>query len=143
MSNNDFNTYAVGDTPLEADSTLLDRARAAKNGEKFGAYYDRGEFPRGALSRAEFGLCMMLTFWCNCHTPTIDRLYRRSALYRAARWDQPYRDTTYGAAVIAAACDRCESVYRPKQPSTNYNRVLAELGNNTGGADTVTCFNEL
>ena len=39
----------------------------------------------------------MLTFWCNCHAPTIDRLYRRSALYRAARWDQPYGDTTYGA----------------------------------------------
>ena len=60
MSNNDFNTYAVGDPPREADSTLLNRARAAKNGEKFGAYYDRGEFPRSALSRAEFGLCMTL-----------------------------------------------------------------------------------
>ena len=48
MSNDDFNTYAVGDTPLEADSTLLDRARAAKNGEKFGADHDRGEFPCAA-----------------------------------------------------------------------------------------------
>ena len=144
MSNNDFNTYAVGDTPLEADSTPLDRARAAKNGEKFGAYYDRGEFPRGASSpRRIRSLDQMPTFWCNCHTPTIDRLYRRSALYRAARWDQPYRDTTYGAMVIAAACDRCESVYRPKQPSTNYNRVLTELENNAGGADTVTCRDEL
>jgi primase-polymerase (primpol)-like protein len=79
---------------LSCPTFLSSRTNWRALGRKFVAYYDRGEFPRGELSRAEFGLCMLLTFWFNCNPEAIDRVFRRSALFKPARWDRPLEDTT-------------------------------------------------
>src|SRR5439155_15578492 len=76
----------------------------------------------GSQSEAELALCSMLTFWTGPDPERIDRLFRRSALYRE-KWDEPhYSDgRTYGEGTIAKALDGAEEFYKApsdeKQPS--------------------------
>lgn len=87
------------------DDELLERARAAKNGHRFEALFDRGELAPFANdhSRADLALCSMLAFWCG-NAGRVDRLFRRSALYRP-KWDERHNRSgeTYGQMTLTRA----------------------------------------
>ncbi len=100
------------------DLELLQRARDAKNGERFRALYDEGNWKAyySSQSEADLGLCDMLSFWCGRDEDRIDRLYRESGLMRK-KWDSRRRDTTYGADTIAKAIAGCTDVYDGGMPA--------------------------
>ena len=101
---------ANGHGEIRADSTLddralLDKARRARDGEKFARLFDAGVttgYP--SPSEADLALCGILGFWCRGDPIRMDRLYRQSKLYRP-KWDEVhYADgRTYGQATIETA----------------------------------------
>ncbi len=96
------------------DLKLLDRARAAKNGEKFRALFDHGDLSGhgGDDSRADLALCSLLAFWCQGEAERIDRLFRSSQLMRT-KWDSRRGDSTYGARTIERAVELVGDVDAP------------------------------
>jgi len=85
------------------DGRLLDLARNAKNGAKFTALFDRGDFGGyKSQSEADAALCAMLTFWTKGDEGRADRLFRQSALFRPEKWDSVrVKGATYGTATLA------------------------------------------
>lgn len=107
---------AVPPSPHDlTDEAILDRARAAWNGSKFKALFDRGELSahQGDHSRADLALCCHLAFWSGGAIETIDRLFRGSALYRP-KWDEMRGPQTYGQRTIARALEGMRAFYDPK-----------------------------
>jgi hypothetical protein len=88
------------------DDELLDRARDAKNGEKFKALFDRGEI-KGyqSASEADAALALLLAFWTRKDPVAMERLMRRSRLTRE-KWDSQYLTRT-----LTSAIERCSEVY--------------------------------
>jgi putative DNA primase/helicase len=73
--------------------------------------FDRGDCAGYASrSEADLALCGALAFWTRGDPEQIDRLFRRSALYRA-KWNEDRGDMTYGARTIAVAIGRCTAFY--------------------------------
>jgi len=89
------------DIPAD-DATLLDKARNARNGAKFAALYDRGDIAGyKSQSEADAALCALLNYWTGNDAARVDRLFRRSALFRVDKWDSVrVKGATYGAATI-------------------------------------------
>jgi len=84
------------------DTEVLARAQAARNGAKFAALWrgDATAYPSG--SEADLALCSLLAFWTGGDAAAIDRLFRRSGLFRE-KWDSRRGAETYGAHTIATA----------------------------------------
>ena len=99
------------ETPIATsdDDELLERARTARNGFRFEALFDRGELVAfgGDHSRADLALCSMIAFWSGPDSARIDRVFRRSALYRR-KWDERHCRTgeSYGQMTVARALRR-------------------------------------
>src|SRR5204862_5008732 len=75
----------------------LARMRAARNGRRFAALFDSGDLSCHGhdRSRGDYALCDMIAFRVGPDPDRIDRLFRRSALYRPEKWDRPdYRENT-------------------------------------------------
>lgn len=87
------------DEPL-SDDEIIEKARTAKNGDKFRRLFDHGDKSDYGNddSRADQGLCNLLAFWAR--TPErLDGLFRRSALMRD-KWNRPdYRERTISKAI--------------------------------------------
>lgn len=96
----------------QADEELLERARHARNGDKFRRLFDRGVSEGEDHSGADLTLCSTLAFWTARDAERVDRLFRRSALMRP-KWDERhYADgRTYGQETIAKAIKACTRVY--------------------------------
>jgi putative DNA primase/helicase len=98
------------------DAEVVARALAATNGAVFQALWS-GDLtgctdPRTGQpdpSRADFALCLRLSYWCNSDPAQIDRLFRQSALYRP-KWDEQCsgHGRTYGQVTIYNAIRRHE-----------------------------------
>lgn len=85
------------------DDALLDKARSAKNGQKFRSLFDDGDVSQyPSPSEADLALCNLLAFWTNGDGDRVDRLFRRSALLRS-KWDEVHGDATYGHRTIEVA----------------------------------------
>jgi putative DNA primase/helicase len=108
--------HAVSPPPQElSDEALLQRACAARNGERFRALYYQGSYQNyPSPSEAEMALCMHLAFWTGCDANRMDKLVRQSALFRE-KWDSPRNQTTYGCETIQRAIDHCMETYTPRQ----------------------------
>ncbi|AXF57412.1 phage/plasmid primase, P4 family [Salicibibacter kimchii] len=82
-------TKPVNSRPqLDSDDHILIEARNASNGEKFKALFDDGDisgYP--SKSEADLGLAGILSFWSK-NIEQIERLMKRSALYRADKYDR-------------------------------------------------------
>ena len=93
---------------ISNDMGLLQRAMAARNGDRFTALWagDTSAYA-GDHSRADLALCRILAFWTGGDTARIDRLFRQSKLMRP-KWDKRhYADgRTYGQATITKALER-------------------------------------
>jgi NrS-1 polymerase HBD domain len=103
-----------GHVSSQDDRALLERARQAKNGEKFAALWNgrfEGDYP--SQSEADLALCGLLAFWCQRDPAQMDRLFRRSGLYRE-KWNEPRGAQTYGELTIAKAIAECTEVSTPR-----------------------------
>ena len=88
------------------DDALLEKARSAANGTKFSALFERGDTSGyQSPSEADMALCDLLAFWAGPKADRIDRLFRRSALYRD-KWieREDYRQQT----IVKALTDRTD-----------------------------------
>ena len=98
------------------DEEILTAARRAKNSEKFIALHDKGDYGiyYASQSEADLAECSILAFYSSGDFDTIDRLYRRSKLYRE-KWErEDYRRMT-----IEKAIEGCNGNFyspRPKCP---------------------------
>jgi putative DNA primase/helicase len=105
------------------DDRLLEKAFGAKNGTKLARLWS-GDTSAYAVdgneghSEADSALCFGLAFWTQ-DTSQLDRLFRRSGLYRP-KWDERhYGDgQTYGAVTIARAIAQVLDHYTPHQIPT-------------------------
>jgi primase-polymerase (primpol)-like protein len=122
MTKQDKNTVEpVSNQPIYnlSDEEILEKAKAAKNSEKFNALYSGDISAYPSHSEADLALCSMLAFWCGCDTAQIDRIFRGSGLYRE-KWDEPRNGTTYGQNVIEQAVRSCKDVYNSGLNSAPY-----------------------
>jgi putative DNA primase/helicase len=89
------------------DDALISRALAAKNGIHFAQLWSGDASSYGSHSEADAALCALLAFWTGPDGERIDRLFRRSGLYRE-KWDERhYGDgRTYGQVTINLAMSR-------------------------------------
>jgi hypothetical protein len=85
------------------DEALLERARAAANGAKFGLLWVGDATGYGSESEADLALVSMLAFWTGPDPARIDSLFRRSGLMRE-KWER----NDYRARTIAKALERGE-----------------------------------
>lgn len=90
---------------LGEDDLLVQKAGSAANGEKFKRLWEGDtSLHRGDDSAADLALCNILAYWTGNDADRIDRLFRRSGLYRA-KWDGRRGDKTYGQMTIAKALE--------------------------------------
>lgn len=116
----------------QSDETLLDMAMHAKNGVMFQALWQGDTSGYPSQSEAELALCNMLAFWTGNDAQRMDRLFRRSALYRREKWDRPARTgETYGEGTIARAIATCTETYNahPQGKIIPFRRERAVHGN--------------
>lgn len=102
--------------PLDLDDEeLLSKARRAENGARF-AQLEAGDWKGAGFtsqSEADLAYSGMLAFWFGRDKDRMDRLFRRSGLYRA-KWNRAdYRDGTLNKAIA-----ECREVYEPARPRT-------------------------
>jgi len=104
----------VGDVAA-SDEALLEKAMHAKNGASFRTLWQGDMFGYASQSEAELALCNLLAFWTGKDAYRMDRLFRRSGLYRREKWDRPARSgEIYGEGTIARAIANCSEVYSPQ-----------------------------
>lgn len=104
--------------PERLDDEIVDLAHNASNGEKFKALWSgswAGTYP--SQSEADEALCFMLAFYTK-NPSQIDRIFRKSKLYRE-KWDrEDYRNKTIGLAVIKVTEGYKEPDKRPPGKTT-------------------------
>lgn len=85
---------ATGTSAHLSDDELLEKAKAAENGEKFRRLWNGDTSGYPSHSEADLALCDLLAFWTGGDAARMDRLFRQSGLYRE-NWDRDdYRDRT-------------------------------------------------
>jgi primase-polymerase (primpol)-like protein len=93
----------IGKALGRSDEELIERAKNARNGERFRRLWEGDASDYGNdNSRADLALCRTLVFWCGGDTERIDRLFRRSGLMRD-KWDRQTGDASYGDRTVRAA----------------------------------------
>jgi putative DNA primase/helicase len=109
------------------DDTLIKKAEAASNGDKFRALFRDGSTAGyGSPSEADMALCLLLAFWTGRDPDRMDRLFRQSALYRD-KWDTARSTSTYGWETIHRAASRCNVVYDPTRPMRQLERDIEQV----------------
>lgn len=100
------------------DEALIERAGASKNGDRF-KWLWAGDTSLHASdhSGADQALCNLLAFWTGKDAARMDRLFRRSGLFRD-KWDDRRGDRTYGQMTIDRAIADCAEVFAPRQRRT-------------------------
>ena len=92
--------------PAPDDATLLARAFRARNGARFAQLWAGDTSGNGGDdSAADLALCNILAHWCGPDPARIDRLFRRSGLYRE-KWDRP--DYAFGLTIAKALTGRVD-----------------------------------
>lgn len=100
---------------LLSDAEIISRCRRAKNAGKFENLFDHGDASTYGhdASRADQALVSLLVFYTD-DPEQIDRLFRRSALYRPEKWG---RRPDYRRRTIKHALDNRKERYDPKSHS--------------------------
>lgn len=96
------------------DDALIQRAGAAKNGDRFKKLW-AGDTSLHAddHSAADQALCNLLAFWTGKDAARMDRLFRRSGLFRE-KWDERRGERTYGQMTIDCAAADCAETFSPR-----------------------------
>ena len=102
------------------DDEVLQRAFNSRNGDRIRALYGGDTNAHSGKDRshsaADLALCSELAYWTNGDAAQIDRIFRRSALWRD-KWDEKRGAKTYGEATISAALKDFQP-YIPRSGST-------------------------
>ena len=88
------------ETPTDND--VLERCRTAKNGAKFERLWSGDTSGYNSASEADLALCSILAYQASGNFGTVDRLFKRSGLYRS-KWDERHGRFTYGERTIQKA----------------------------------------
>lgn len=101
---------------LLSDESVIAKAMATKQREKFHKLWngDISDYP--SQSEADLGLVSVLAFYCNGNKEQIDRLFRKSALFRS-KWDERHGNKTYGEMTIDKALSSIKNFYSPIVPA--------------------------
>ena len=101
-------------SPLPDDQKLLARIRESKQAAKFEQLWSGDTSGYPSPSEADFALCGMLAFWTGGDEAQMDRLFRRSGLYRE-KWDVRHYndDRTYGQGTIFKVLEGQIEFYTP------------------------------
>lgn len=92
------------------DEEVLKKAMNGRSRRFIKLYRDGDHSDYASRSEADLALCSMLAFWCGGDTEQMDRLFRKSSLYRP-KWDrQDYSEHTMHMAVSG-----CREFYKPIQ----------------------------
>lgn len=95
-----------------SDDEVLAKAQNATNAEKFERLWTGSTSGYPSHSESDLALCTFLAFWTGGGAQQIDRLFRRSGLYRS-KWDAKRGKQTYGDLTIREALERTEDFYAP------------------------------
>ena len=96
------------------EGEIIQKALAAKNGEKFKSLWQGEPGQYKSASEADQALCSLLAFWCSKDADRMDALFRQSGLMRKKWDDRHYSDgRTYGQGCIETAIRNCAEVYSP------------------------------
>jgi putative DNA primase/helicase len=101
----------TGSNDLE-DDELLAKAKNADNGSEFEQLWNGSVSGYPSQSEADLALCNHLAFWTGGDRTQIDRLFRRSDLYRD-KWDEDRGSSTYGDRTIDEALAGRTEFYEP------------------------------
>lgn len=93
------------------DDQIIEKARAASNGQKFTALWSGDCAGFDSHSEADEALCCHLAFWTGNDATRIDALFRRSSLYRR-KWETAY----YRNRTIKEAIGRTPETYTGRKP---------------------------
>ncbi len=102
---------AHGKTAL-TDSVIIEKAYAASNGDKFSKLFLGDHSDYASQSEGDAAFCFYLAFWCNKDAAQMDRIFRKSGLYRP-KWDEKHGEKTYGQMTIEKAIALCQDTYTP------------------------------
>lgn len=105
-----------------SDESIIEKSAKSKQGEKFSALWN-GEFET-SHSEADQALCAVLAFWFGGDTEQMDRLFRKSKLYRE-KWERnDYREMTLQKALM-----QTKEFYKPvkSNANTDFNDELQRL----------------
>src|SRR5450759_2537912 len=120
-------TRPVADPPVSLDDeALLKKAMEARSGNKFRALFLHGATDYPSASEADMALCLMLAFWTGRDTERMDRLFRRSPLYRE-KWDTTRSSSTYGQDTIQKAAAVCRVIYDPERSRHQLERDIEQV----------------
>ncbi len=116
------------------DANLIEKAKFAENGKKFSRLWEGNSSNYRSSSEADLALCKMLSFWTDCNSTGIDRLFRQSGLYRT-KWDKTHsaEGSTYDQVTIQKAIETTTKTYGPERiheidkPQKTFH--LTDLGN--------------
>lgn len=113
------------------DESIIEKAMSSKQGHKFSKLWngDISDYP--SHSEADLALTSILAFYCNGNKEQIDRLYRKSDLYRA-KWDELRGNKTYGDMTIDTAISGIKEFYSPIvkiNPTEDFNDDFDKLSN--------------
>ncbi len=100
----------------EGVGEIVEKARNAKNGDRFRALYDHGDTSGYASqSEADFVLMLMLAFWFAADPESMEAAFNESALGQREKWTRPdYRTNT----IQRALREHNGKTYAPKNPPT-------------------------
>jgi primase-polymerase (primpol)-like protein len=108
---NDHHRPVTVATPVASltaeDRALHIKACTAKDGLRFADLWNgnRNDYP--SPSEADLALCSMLAYHCNGDAARVDRLFRKSGLFRP-KWDEQRGVQTYGERTIARALQQLQ-----------------------------------
>ena len=108
------NTPAAAPVEISlTDAELIEKAKAAKNGEEFNSLWNgnwQGRYP--SQSEADQALCNILAFWTGRDAARIEDLFSASGLGQRDKWikRKSYRDST-----IRRAISSCHEIYTPQK----------------------------
>nr|WP_233265125.1 hypothetical protein [Halomarina oriensis] len=119
-----------------SDDDLLEKARSAQNGQKFGALWQGDTSGYDSHSEADMALCCLLAFWTGRDQGRVDRLFRESGLLRG-KWDEVhYADgATYGERTVERALQVTTDAYDPEHAGEDEDTSDAEGGDATQPSD--------
>ena len=113
------------------DESVIQKAMSSKQGKRFNKLWngDTSDYP--SHSESDLALISILAFYCNGNKEQIDRLYRRSNLFRA-KWDEFRGNKTYGEITIDTALSGIKDFYSPiiqTNPIVDFDDNLEKLSN--------------
>ncbi len=114
-----------------SDEEVIEKASNARNKEKFLNLWAGNIKGYSSYSESDLALTAILAFYAGGNTDQIDRLFRRSKLFRD-KWDENRGGKTYGEITINKAIKSLKEVYTPipkLDPKYEFNAErLREMG---------------